>query len=97
MSYFTALKRGNTRLGVAGKVTSSAIAAQMLDQGADYVLIGRAAILHHDFPRRAQDPAFTQVPIPGSAAYLRDQAVSPSFVEYLRNTFKMVEPEAVEA
>jgi 2,4-dienoyl-CoA reductase-like NADH-dependent reductase (Old Yellow Enzyme family) len=97
MSYFTALKRGTTRLGVAGKVTSSAIASQMLDLGADYVLIGRAAILHHDFPRLAQDPAFTQVPIPVSAAYLRDQAVSPSFVEYLRNTFKMVEPEAVEA
>ena len=97
MSYFTALDRGQARLGVAGKVTSSAIAAQMLDLGADYVLIGRAAILHYDFPRLARDPAFTQVPIPVSAEYMAAQAVSPSFVEYLRNTFKMVEPEAVEA
>ncbi len=97
MSYFTALKRGTTRLGVAGKVTSSAIASQMLADGADYVLIGRAAILHYDFPERARDPAFTQVPIPVSAEYMAAQAVSPSFVEYLRNTFKMVEPETVEA
>uniref|UniRef100_UPI00345C63A3 NADH:flavin oxidoreductase n=1 Tax=uncultured Phenylobacterium sp. TaxID=349273 RepID=UPI00345C63A3 len=97
MSYFTALDRGAVRLGVAGKVTSSAIAAQMLEQGADYVLIGRAAILHYDFPRLARDPAFTQVPIPVSPEYMRSQAISPSFIEYLRTNFKMVEPEAVEA
>jgi 2,4-dienoyl-CoA reductase-like NADH-dependent reductase (Old Yellow Enzyme family) len=93
MSWFTELKRGDCRLGVAGKITSAAIAAEMLDQGADYVLIGRAAILHHDFAERARDPAFTQVPPPVSAEYLKGEGVSPTFVEYLRNTFKMVEPE----
>jgi 2,4-dienoyl-CoA reductase-like NADH-dependent reductase (Old Yellow Enzyme family) len=90
MSYFTELERGNVRLGVAGKVTTAAIAAEMLDKGADYVLIGRAAIVHHDFPERARDPAFSQLPTPVSAEHLIKEGVSPTFVEYLRNTFKMV-------
>jgi 2,4-dienoyl-CoA reductase-like NADH-dependent reductase (Old Yellow Enzyme family) len=93
MSYFTGLDRGSCKLGVAGKVTSPAVAEEMLRQGADYVLIGRAAILHHDFPERSRDPAWTPVPTPTSAEHLRREGVSPSFVEYLRNTFKMVEPE----
>jgi 2,4-dienoyl-CoA reductase-like NADH-dependent reductase (Old Yellow Enzyme family) len=93
MSYFTELPRGNCRLGVAGKVTSPAIAAKVLDLGCDYVLVGRAAILHHDFPRLARDPEWTPIPTPVSAEHLRREGVSPKFVEYLRNTFKMVEPE----
>lgn len=92
MSYFTELDRGDVRLGVAGKITTAAIAAEMLDKGADYVLIGRAAILHHDFPERARDPAFRQVPVPVSADYLQGEGVSPKFVDYLRDTFRMVEP-----
>jgi 2,4-dienoyl-CoA reductase-like NADH-dependent reductase (Old Yellow Enzyme family) len=90
MSFFTELDRGEVKLGVAGKVTTAAIAAEMLDKGADYVLIGRAAILHHNFPELARDPAFAQVPVPVSPEYLAKEGVSPSFVEYLRNTFKMV-------
>jgi 2,4-dienoyl-CoA reductase-like NADH-dependent reductase (Old Yellow Enzyme family) len=93
MSYFAGLDRGATKLGVAGKVTSPEIAATVLDQGADFVLIGRAAILHHDFPNLARDAAFTPVPTPVSAEHLRREGVSPSFVDYLRTTFKMVEPE----
>lgn len=83
MSYFTALDRGAVRLGVAGKVTSPAIAAQMLDDGADYVLIGRAAILHHDFPERARDPAFTPVALPVTAEYLVNEGLGPAFVTYM--------------
>ncbi len=93
MSYFTDLDRGHVRLGVAGKVTSPAIARRMLENGADFVLIGRAAILHHDFPERARDPNWTPVPTPVSPAYMHGEGVSPKFVTYLRETFKMVEPE----
>lgn len=83
MSYFTELPRGNVRLGVAGKVTSPAIAAEMLEKGADYVLIGRAAILHHDFPERARDPAFTPVALPVTAEYLANEGLGPAFVKYM--------------
>jgi 2,4-dienoyl-CoA reductase-like NADH-dependent reductase (Old Yellow Enzyme family) len=83
MSCFTELPRGEVRLGVAGKVTTPAIAADMLAQGADYVLIGRAAILHHDFPERARDPAFQPAALPVTAEYLADQGLGPAFVKYM--------------
>src|SRR5688572_942120 len=83
MSYFTELDRGQVRLGVAGKVTSPAVAAQMLENGADYVLIGRAAILHHDFPERARDAAFTPVALPVTAEYLANEGLGPAFVKYM--------------
>jgi 2,4-dienoyl-CoA reductase-like NADH-dependent reductase (Old Yellow Enzyme family) len=83
MSYFTELDRGQVRLGVAGKVTSPAIAAQMLENGADYVLIGRAAILHHDFPERARDTAFTPIALPVTAEYLANEGLGPAFVKYM--------------
>ena len=83
MSWFTDLPRGEVRLGVAGKVTTPAIAADMLAQGADYVLIGRAAILHHDFPQRSRDPAFEPVALPVTAEYLAGQGLGPAFVKYM--------------
>ncbi|MBI1197757.1 MAG: NADH:flavin oxidoreductase [Phenylobacterium sp.] len=83
MSYFTELERGDVRLGVAGKITTPAIASQMLREGADYVLIGRAAILHHDFAERARDPAFKPVALPVTAEYLANEGLGPAFVKYM--------------
>ena len=98
MSWFTELDRGSTRLGVAGKVTSPKIASQMLQDGADFVLIGRAAILHHDFPKLSRDPDFQPIPLPASRVHLRAEGLSPAFVEYMNNWKGFVgEPETVEA
>jgi 2,4-dienoyl-CoA reductase-like NADH-dependent reductase (Old Yellow Enzyme family) len=83
-SYFTEIDRGGVRLGVAGKIASAATAARMLESGADYVSIGQAAILHHDFPERARDPAFVQMPTPVPVERLRPEGVSPAFVDFLR-------------
>jgi 2,4-dienoyl-CoA reductase-like NADH-dependent reductase (Old Yellow Enzyme family) len=86
MSCFTELRRGKVRLGVAGKITSAPQAFEALSMGADFVLIGRAAVLHHDFPELAtRDRAFRAVPTPVTADYLRGQGVSPAFVDYLRS------------
>jgi 2,4-dienoyl-CoA reductase-like NADH-dependent reductase (Old Yellow Enzyme family) len=97
MSYFTGLPRGQTRLGVAGKVTTPKIAARMLDEGADYVLIGRAAILHHDFPIRARDPDFVPVALPVTAEYLANEGLGPAFVKYM-NTWPgfVAQPEPAQ-
>jgi 2,4-dienoyl-CoA reductase-like NADH-dependent reductase (Old Yellow Enzyme family) len=92
MSYFTELKRGQVRLGVAGKITTPAIAAQMLEDGADFVLIGRAAVLHHDFPKLARDPAFTPVTLPVSRKHLAEEGLSPKFIEYMNGWPGFVEP-----
>lgn len=50
LSYFTSLERGDTRLGVAGKIRTVADAERALSLGVDFLLVGRAAIIHHDFP-----------------------------------------------
>jgi 2,4-dienoyl-CoA reductase-like NADH-dependent reductase (Old Yellow Enzyme family) len=75
MSYFTDLDRGGVRLGVAGKVAKPEHALACLEAGVDFVLLGRAAILQHDFPDQvAQDPGFTPVQLPVSRSHLRDRA-----------------------
>ena len=63
----------------------------MLDNGVDLPVLGRVAILHHDYPQRLRsDPAFEPRRAPVSAEVLAGEGVSPSFVEYLRGTFRFV-------
>jgi len=84
LSYFTELERGATRLGAAGKVMSAEDARRVLAAGADFCVIGRAAILHHDFPLRVQsDPGFKAVSLPVTADYLRNEGLGPAFVGYM--------------
>lgn len=84
LEHFTDLPRGGTRLGVAGKILTGAQVRESLDAGADFVLIGTAGILHHDFAARVvADPAFTSTPQPVSADHMRAESVGPAFLEYL--------------
>ena len=54
--------------------------------GWDYVLIGRAAILHHDFPQKvAADPDFVSIALPVTRQHLRNERLGPAFVEYMNN------------
>ena len=86
MSYFAELPRGNVRLGAAGKVMGAADAATVLDGGCDYVLVGRAAILRHDFPKRVRkDPAYQSPSLPVTEQHLRDEGLSPQFIKYMGN------------
>ena len=97
MSYFAELPRGNVRLGVAGKITTPAKAAAALEAGADFVLIGRAAVLHHDFPRLAREPGFQPIALPASRAHLRREGLSDTFIGYMNNWPGFVEPDAAAA
>lgn len=84
IAHFTALERGETRLGVAGKIMDAAKVRACLDEGADFVLLGRGAILHHDFPALAKaDADFASVPTPVTRAHLRAEGLGPGFVEYM--------------
>ncbi len=86
MSYFTDLDRGSVRLGAAGKIMTGEEAARALAAGLDFVVIGRGAILHHDFPRHvARDPAFQSTALPVTPDYLRAEGLGDSFVHYMRN------------
>jgi 2,4-dienoyl-CoA reductase-like NADH-dependent reductase (Old Yellow Enzyme family) len=81
---FAGVPRGNTKLGVAGQIRSGPSAQQALDQGADFVLIGRAAIAEHDFPEKVHSDAAHEMPAPPfSRDYLEKEGVSAPFLTYL--------------
>ncbi|MCP5026977.1 MAG: NADH:flavin oxidoreductase [Actinomycetia bacterium] len=84
MSWFTDLNRGDVRLGVAGQVRSGADARRCLDQGCDYVLVGRAAIVHHDWPQKVEaDAGFTPIELPVTRAYLDQEGLGEAFIDYM--------------
>ncbi len=88
LSYFTGLERGGVALGVAGTVRDGGDVRSCLEQGADFVLLGKEAIVTHDLPRQiAEDADYVPPSRPVSASHLAGQGISPGFVEYLR-TFK---------
>ncbi|MBA4086031.1 MAG: NADH:flavin oxidoreductase [Kytococcus sp.] len=81
---FVGLGRGGTRLGVAGRIRSAQQARWCMSKGADFVDLGRAAIVHHDFPTRAgADSTFAMAPLPVTREHLHAERVSETFVEYL--------------
>lgn len=84
IDHFTDLPRGRARLGVTGSVRSTEDLQWCLDRGADFVSVGRGAIVHHDFAARVvADPHFVARPLPVSVDVLRAERVGPAFVEYL--------------
>ena len=84
LSYFTELDRGEVRLGTAGNLRTPQDAIRCLDAGVDFVMLGRAAILHHDFPNQVSvNPAFEPVTTPVTADYLRSQGLGTAFVTYM--------------
>ncbi|HWA60474.1 MAG TPA: NADH:flavin oxidoreductase [Caulobacteraceae bacterium] len=85
MAWFTELPRHGTRLGVAGKLTGGPEAQRVLDEGADFAVIGRAAILHHDFPNQVRANAgFEPIALPVTEAHLRAEGLGPAFVTYMK-------------
>jgi 2,4-dienoyl-CoA reductase-like NADH-dependent reductase (Old Yellow Enzyme family) len=86
LSYFTDLERGDVRLATAGKISTPADARRCIEAGVDFVVLGRAAILHHDFPKRmAENPDFEPVSLPVTQDYLRSEGLGESFLKYMTN------------
>jgi 2,4-dienoyl-CoA reductase-like NADH-dependent reductase (Old Yellow Enzyme family) len=74
LDHFTQLSHGACRLGAAGKLSSGTTASECLLHGADFVLLGRAAILQRDFPEQVRrNPEFACVTPPVTRDYLREQ------------------------
>lgn len=86
LSCFSELPRGNVRLGAAGKVMSGRTAAGVIEAGCDFVSIGRAAILRHDFPDRVhQDANYDSPPLPVTADHLLDEGLAEAFIAYMHS------------
>ena len=98
IDWFTDLPRRETRLGVAGKVISAERCRAALAHGADFSIIGRGAILHHDFPGRvAADADFQPVALPVSRAHLSNERLSGAFIDYMNAWKGFVAQEETES
>ena len=88
IKHFSDLERNNVRLGVTGNIRTGRDARRTLEDGADFAVIGRCSILHHDFPNRvAKNREFEPVSLPVSREYLKNEALSDTFVDYLVSTW----------
>ena len=86
IEWFAQLERGDTPLGVAGRIMSGGDVQRAFAAGVDFVLIGRGAILHHDFVRRvAADPDFEPIARPVAPAHLEAEGLSDAFIGYMKN------------
>ena len=98
IDWFAELPRGETRLGVAGKLLSGVDVRRVFEHGADFAILGRAAILHHDFPRRlAADRDFHTIELPVTRDYLRHERLGPAFIEYMNSWKGFVAIEEADA
>lgn len=95
LSIFTGLPRKGVRLGVAGKIYSGQRAAELLDEGCDFVLIARAGILQRDFPMQVKaNPMYKSPEMPVTADYLRQGGLSERFITTMRGWQTFVKPGA---
>lgn len=85
LAWFADLPRGQTVLTGAGKIMTGDDMRGACEAGLDCVMLGRAAILHHDIPKRVLgDPAFTPNALPVSEAHLRAEGLGPAFLDYMK-------------
>ena len=85
LEHFTELNRGAARLTVAGNIRSGSDVHKVLDAGVDFISIGRAAILHHDFPKRVLNkPNFIPVAPPVTPEYLQKEGLGENFISYMK-------------
>ena len=85
LEHFTEIDYKGIPLIVAGKIESAADVQKVLDAGVDFVGIGKAGILHHDFPKQVlANENFTATSIPVSPKYLANEGLSPTFIKYMR-------------
>ncbi|GIS35972.1 MAG: hypothetical protein Ct9H90mP6_12290 [Gammaproteobacteria bacterium] len=65
LQHFPDMVFGNTMLTVAGNIRSGESVMKILEKDVDFVTVGRAGILHHDFPKRViAEKGFEPIELP---------------------------------
>lgn len=89
IDHFVSIDRGDAVLSVAGQIPDAPTAKACVDRGADIVMIGRGAILRHDFAHRAlADPEYPGVSLPVTRDYLDGEGLGEPFINYLATSWK---------
>lgn len=85
MDHFLKIPRKNILLTAAGKIRTGKHVKELINKNLDFVTIGRAAILHHDFPFQVMNNEnFTPIETPVSQDYLKKEGLSNTFINYMR-------------
>ncbi|MGB1309270.1 MAG: NADH:flavin oxidoreductase [Oceanihabitans sp.] len=85
LEHFKTLNFKNVKWTVAGKIYNGNAVHKILESGVDFVSIGTAAILHHNFPKLVmEDPNFNPIALPVSKAHLINEGLGEKFVDYLK-------------
>jgi 2,4-dienoyl-CoA reductase-like NADH-dependent reductase (Old Yellow Enzyme family) len=92
LQHFTDMDFGNTMLTVAGNIRSGESVMKILEKDVDFVTVGRAGILHHDFPKRViADEGFEPIELPVSKEHLTQEGLSETFIKYMQRWQGFVE------
>ena len=71
---------------MAGNIRTPQDATKAMEENIDWVMLGRAAILNHNFPKLYEEnPEFTPPTVPVTAEYLANEGLSPKFIDYMSN------------
>ncbi len=96
LSVFTEIPRHGVRVGTAGKIMSARRCVELIEEGCDFVLIGRAGILERDFPLLVKaNPLHESPKLPVTAQFLRDGGLSERFINHMRGWESFVRPGSV--
>ena len=85
LQHFTELNRKEVLLTVAGNIRTGEDVDKIISSNVDFVTVGRAAILHHDFPNKVlENQNFIPIDTPSPKEHLRKEGLSEKFIEYLK-------------
>jgi 2,4-dienoyl-CoA reductase-like NADH-dependent reductase (Old Yellow Enzyme family) len=83
---FTEIPRNGVKLVVSGNILDASDLYDALNDGFDFVMVGRAAILEPRFPKLIQlDCNYKSPKTPVTTSYLEAQGLSDPFIEYMKN------------
>ena len=92
LEHFTEMDFEDTLLTVAGNIRSGPDVIKILESGVDFVTVGRAGILHHDFPKKViADQKFEPIKLPVSKDHLIQEGLSETFIKYMQRWQGFVE------
>ena len=77
--------KGRVPIISTGAIWSTNQANNVLEQGADLVGVGRVGIGHHDWASHLGDSEYNPQKPPFTSEWLAEQALSQSFIEYMRS------------
>lgn len=85
LDHFLSIEFKDVKWTVSGKIDSAQKINELLSKGIDFLTIGRAGILHHNFPQRViNDENFKSKELPVTENYLECEGLGPVFIEYMK-------------